>query len=234
MESALITAIDADAREVAISLRQGGWRNGLLVARNVEHGRPGRPPKMFQRETFAGSNKVSASEFARRGGKVSGKRTEVVTILRVLAAWENAAEDGWVPHASKLFPTKEVKLDVDKLPPWDDYYKEVIKEATTPKRKSPLPQSGSGGHIMGSESEVGRNPLFCTPNRSAAEFIQALHNDLNQILAPLPIGYHLSIKDLEKLKTILAAALEIAEKYEPLEWGESKGAALRHADKGRS
>lgn len=110
--------IDHDAREFGLHVIQGGWRLGLLVARNVVKA-PGRVPA----EELA--PKTNASEFARRS------KTSTTRVLRYLDAWERAADAGLVPHASELTPGQEVLthnghpllLDVDALPSWQAYYR---------------------------------------------------------------------------------------------------------------
>ncbi|MCX5045500.1 hypothetical protein OG921_20240 [Aldersonia sp. NBC_00410] len=55
--------MDDDAREFGQHFKQGGWRLGLLVARNVEHGGAGGRPAE-NRSLENGSGKVSMSQFA--------------------------------------------------------------------------------------------------------------------------------------------------------------------------
>src|SRR5262245_40515597 len=105
--------IELDAREFGLHLGQGGWRLGLLVARNVENNGRGRPKKNDR--SF--SEKATAAEFAKLAA------TSRPRVLRFLEAWERAAEDGVVPPSSELSPGEELDwLDVEQLPPWGDYY----------------------------------------------------------------------------------------------------------------
>jgi len=215
-----------DLRELGLWVKSGNWRAGLLVARNVEKDR-GNPARQ---NSDTSDNKVSAREAARIAG------ISVMKILRLLEAWDDAAADGvrGIRPSSELYPGKEVKLDVDKLPPWENYYKPVIekrgqKRASTSPR--PMPSSSSGKQYIGPDSEVGWNPLYCAPNRTAPEFIRLIAADLSKILSPLPEGYHLNATDLERLRDILALALERAEAYTPLTSGESKGKAQQAVDK---
>ena len=71
----------ADAQEFGQHVRQGGWRLGLLVARNVV-----RAPGRVSIETLA--PKTNATRF----GELSGVST--TKVLRYLAAWNLAAEQG--------------------------------------------------------------------------------------------------------------------------------------------
>lgn len=64
-------------------VKLGGWRLGLLVARNVEKGTPGRPSENVPIGTF----KRSAREFAELAGVGKNK------VLRYLEAWNRAAAD---------------------------------------------------------------------------------------------------------------------------------------------
>lgn len=104
---------EIDAREFGLHVQQGGWRLGLLVARNVERGKPGRPPRIVSTET---NSKVSATVFAKLA-KTTNDR-----VLRYLDAWERAADAGHVPHAADLSPGSELELDAERLPQWSSFY----------------------------------------------------------------------------------------------------------------
>jgi hypothetical protein len=106
-------AVEQDAHEFGLHDKQGRWRLGLLVARNVEKGLGDRSLSRRDRDT---KGKVSARGFA-RAAKTSPDR-----VLRYLEAWERAADEGVVPHAADLSPGKEVDLDVEMLPDWEHYY----------------------------------------------------------------------------------------------------------------
>lgn len=122
-----------DAIEFGQHIRAGGWRLGLLVARNVEKGDKGGSKR-------PAASKVSAQEFARVA------KTSAPRVLRFLEAWELAAKDGHVPRASSLKPSQEVnKLDVDTLPDWQHYYQQVVSAKPT------------GGRPRASVSEVAAN-----------------------------------------------------------------------------
>lgn len=104
--------VERDAVEFGLHLRQGSWRLGLLVARNVEKGKGnGRPPKEISAATEV--SKVSAEAFAKKSD-TSGDR-----VLRYLKAWDTAALDGWVPESALLAPGEEPDgLDIASLPDW--------------------------------------------------------------------------------------------------------------------
>jgi hypothetical protein len=100
-----------DAIEFGLHVKQGGWRLGLLVARNVV-----KAPGRISAETLL--PKVSATEFARRA------QTSNDRVLRYLAAWERAADANIVPHADILTPGLDpAGINVDTLPAWSNYYR---------------------------------------------------------------------------------------------------------------
>lgn len=105
------TPLSRDAEEFGIYARSGGWRLGLLVARNVE------------RNTGTGRSvatttlgKVSARAFAEQSG------TSADRVLRYLDAWDRAAEAGHVPPAADLRPGIEFDLPAQETVRWADFY----------------------------------------------------------------------------------------------------------------
>lgn len=104
---------EADAKEFGLHVKQGGWRLGLLVARNVEKG-AGEGGDPHRNDRYGA--KVSAQQFGRDSS------TSAPRILRYLAAWEKAAAAGHVPHAADLTPGEDVDLDVEALPSWNEFY----------------------------------------------------------------------------------------------------------------
>jgi hypothetical protein len=118
--------VKQDAAEFGQHVRLGGWRLGLLVARNVQKGKGqgARQPRNDRHEV----EKVSATRF----GQLAG--TSAPRVLRYLAAWEAAADDGYVKHAADLTPGQEIDLDPGELPPWSKYY--VTKKPKGPKGAS--------------------------------------------------------------------------------------------------
>lgn len=107
-------SVERDAHEFGLHVKQGGWRLGLLVARNVEKGsgQGARQPHRTREEV----GKVSAAEFARLSD------TSADRVLRHLEAWDNAANAGHVKPARKLMPDQDEALDVNALPPWSNFY----------------------------------------------------------------------------------------------------------------
>jgi hypothetical protein len=111
------SATSRDAREFGLHMKQGGWRLGLLVARNVSKGtNHGGDRKSDQRNDRSVDRKVSVKEFARQAG------TSHPRVSRHLDAWNRAADAGHVPHASELTPGVDPDLDWDSLPAWGNFY----------------------------------------------------------------------------------------------------------------
>lgn len=90
-----------DAREFGRFVRQGGWRLGLLVARNCGDG----------------VGKVPIAQFAIEA------RIGTSTVSLYLRAWELAAEANLVPHAAQLTRDSEPTLDTTALPHWQNFYR---------------------------------------------------------------------------------------------------------------
>ncbi len=134
--------IKQDAEEFGRHVRQGGWRLGLLVARNVEQGVGGRGRKGVSSPRY--STKISATAFAEQANvgipkgtkdKPNRDRISVDRVLAYLTAWEKAAEAGLVPAAADLTSGSEVELPAAEA--WSEFYTPI-----------------SGGHNGGS----GRTP----------------------------------------------------------------------------
>ena len=107
--------VELDAREFGIHAKQGGWRLGLLVARNVNNsGKRGVVSKANDSHESLG--KLTIREFAEKAG------TSPERVRKYLMAWNTAAEDDVVPNSRGLHPGQEVDLDVDALPDWSEYY----------------------------------------------------------------------------------------------------------------
>lgn len=133
--------VEMDAKEFGEHVRNGGWRLGLLVARNVadDHGAKPWEDEGVSRMTWyrrqqnvtdannlAIVTKISSRAFARQAGNISDP-----TVNKYLKAWNLAAVDGHVPSSANLAPGQEVdfsKTDADGeliLTPklWDFYFK---------------------------------------------------------------------------------------------------------------
>jgi hypothetical protein len=93
-------SIKNDACEFGRHFKQGGWRLGLLVARNVAPRKPGQP-KADGGENSPENGKVSISEFARLAG-VSKSH-----VLYYYRAWQLAAKADECQLAEQLLPGDE-------------------------------------------------------------------------------------------------------------------------------
>lgn len=107
----IASTIELDAHEFGLHLKQGGWRLGLLVARNVEPGEGQGQPRGERREEA----KISATEFSRLAfGHANGEKR----VMRYYRAWGRYADKGKVPHADDLRPGDEPNINWDRLPHW--------------------------------------------------------------------------------------------------------------------
>jgi hypothetical protein len=134
--------VEHDAREFGAHLRMKGWRLGLLVARCVEHGKPG--PSSAPAEQ---NSKVSINAFATSAGV--GRNT----LSAYLAAWDRAARQGVVPPRSELRPGADPELDWDELPFWEIYYR-------PPGRSNRFAPHAADSQSHEDESEIN---LYYTP-----------------------------------------------------------------------
>lgn len=106
--SAEPSQLDRDAKEFGIGVRCGGWRLGLLVARNVAPGKAGRP-KAGDNHSLE-NDKVSMNAFAEQAG-VSPSHVKYY-----FDAWELAAQAGLVPKSDQIiFGDEEVDVDIDSI-----------------------------------------------------------------------------------------------------------------------
>lgn len=125
--------IDCDAIEFGSHFKQGGWRLGLLVARNCE-------PKQGKRTDLAtsGEVKVSCEEFATKAGVSSS------TVKYYYAAWELAAESGYCLSAKELSPGQDDLEDFDeddheRREIWAKFYQKA-REPKQSKQKAQEPE----------------------------------------------------------------------------------------------
>jgi hypothetical protein len=105
----MATAIEKDAREFGLHDKQGGWRLGLLVARNVEREGGASNPR-------SENHKVSARQFA------ADSSTTHSRVLRYLDAWNRAAKKKLVPASNALIPGEEPELNIEALPDWKEFF----------------------------------------------------------------------------------------------------------------
>lgn len=107
MAARKLSQTEIDAGEFGIGVRCGGWRLGLLVARNVAPAKAGRS----KAENHSLENeKVSMNRFAELAG-VSPSQVKYH-----YDAWEFAAQAGLVPRAEQIsLGDEEVCIDVDAI-----------------------------------------------------------------------------------------------------------------------
>ena len=140
--------VKEDAAEFGVHVKAGGWRLGLLVARNVEKGQGG--PRTVSTGTVS---KVTAREFAEASG------TSPARVLRYLKAWESAAKDNIVPAADRLRPGHSMNLDAERLPDWSDYYAVAgLNGVSEERRKSYEAAADEAGTTAGNVARTANNP----------------------------------------------------------------------------
>lgn len=125
----MVNQIDCDATEFGSHFRQGGWRLGLLVARNCK-------PKQGQRNlaTSGEVEKLSCDQFATKAG------VSASTVKYYYAAWELAAEAGYCLPAKDLVPGQDDLEDFDeddheRREIWSKFYQKA-REPKKPKQQT--------------------------------------------------------------------------------------------------
>ena len=143
-----------DAREFGLHIKQGGWRLGLLVARNVAPGAgTGGGGTDGSHRSNRNGEKVSARSFAEEAG------TGPARVLRYLTGWEKAAGTGTVPHAADLNPDSEPALDVETLPEWEDFYSSPVGRNVGDDRQGALRRQAKADGVGPSKVvDVASNP----------------------------------------------------------------------------
>lgn len=144
-----VSQTQRDAEEFGIGVRCGGWRLGLLVARNVAPAKAGRP----KADNHSLENeKVSMNRFAELAG-VSPSHVKYH-----YDAWEFAAQAGLVPAADKItMGDEEVCIDVDAIEDeendrthWSFFY----KMAKNPPEKQSAKKESKSEEKSKPESQV--------------------------------------------------------------------------------
>lgn len=133
------TQLNSDAKEFGVGVRCGGWRLGLLVARNVAHGGSGGRPTAENRSPENGSEKVSISKFAELAG-VSKSHVKYY-----LDAWELAAKAGLVPSSDQITPGEDdIDIEADSIEVEDNprtHWTHFYQLAKTPQKESKEPKT---------------------------------------------------------------------------------------------
>jgi len=159
--------VQRDAEEFGVHVKAGGWRLGLLVARNVEKLGRGRP----RNSEVSEFSKVPASVFAGIAG-ITDK-----TVMRYLSAWEHAAADGIVPPAANLSPGQDIDLDLDKLGDWSAYYPpggSDLQKASQERRKTYEASAEEEGTTAAQVARVvGSKPALAAAIKSDPEVAEA-------------------------------------------------------------
>ncbi|QGJ90100.1 MerR-like helix-turn-helix DNA binding domain protein [Mycobacterium phage Indlulamithi] len=142
--------IEKDASEFGVGVRCGGWRLGLLVARNVmKVGQGTRSDLPTSGQVDGQVTKVSANQFAKLAGVSSS------TVDYYYNAWQFAAKASLVPDAEKVKPGDEdICVDADAIEDednprthWSHFYglaKNPPKESKKAEKKQdskPEPES---------------------------------------------------------------------------------------------
>jgi hypothetical protein len=188
-------SIEEDARAFGQHFKQGGWRLGLLVARNVEphkgQGKP-RPPvdEAESEQQSPSSEKVSGAEFAAKAG-VSKQN-----VAYYFKAWQLAADAGQCPHAESMSPDDDQALDhIDEedehtRDQWLVYYRKA-------RDGGGQSQSGQSGNKAGSGSKSTNTSTAETKAWKAVEALAKTSEQLSEKLVKVVSSTPLQGEDAE-------------------------------------
>lgn len=175
-------SIGEDAREFGRHFKQGGWRLGLLVARNCEPGKPGRPKADAENPSREmDSGKVSFTDFA---GEAGVSQSHVSYYYK---AWKLAADDGKCQHAQSLSPEDE---DLDDLEEDDEHTRELwskyLEKAKVPEKPR---RSGNPKGANASQSRDGASSVKATQAvESLVKTSEQLSKRLVQVISATPLS----------------------------------------------
>jgi hypothetical protein len=172
--------LERDAAEFGIGVRCGGWRLGLLVARNVEPGTAGRPTE--ESRTSAQLTKVSGRKFAEMAG-VSARSVDYY-----YKAWDLAAQAGLVPKADQIaFGDDEVAVDIDSIEvednprtQWGHFYG-LAKNPPKEKEKKKEPEKPSTPTEVDKDFGIVPEPTVSDEDKAEAD-AKIIRNELLEIL----------------------------------------------------
>lgn len=210
--------LDKDADEFGAHVKAGGWRLGLLVARNVHVGEHGGDRSSA---TLQLKEKVTAAEFAKKAG-VSER-----TVRNYYKAWELAADAGKVTHAAKL--DKDSLEDLDQMEDddetdenrrqiWRDFLRAAIRgnKKETPPAPKPNPrapqQNSTPAETPEKEEEIDTSDIdsgiMSTALTDMLETTRVLNGKVKAVETIL------NERDLEVLDEIESEARELIETIE--------------------
>lgn len=163
--------IEFDALEFGQHVKLGGWRLGLLVARNVEKSKAGRPAA---NRNNCNDFKMSATKFAELAGVSTPK------VLRYLDAWNKAAADiEELPSSDELAPGNEIDLSEEwcEAHPWSAYYSTANKKPDEKPEGTPPSQEEQNRTFR---ETITRDPEFA---KAAAEALREVAPETQQVTA---------------------------------------------------
>lgn len=127
---------ELDAREFGVGVRCGGWRLGLLVARNVAPAKAGRTSannRSLENDS-SGTKKVSMNQFADLAG------VSVSHVKYYYDAWQLAAKAGLVPASETIeFGDDNIAVDIDSIEDEDNprtFWTWFYSQAKNPPKKT--------------------------------------------------------------------------------------------------
>lgn len=187
-----VSQIDSDAKEFGVGVRCGGWRLGLLVARNVAKGTAGRPKADANHSLENDSPaKVSMNQFAELAG------VSVSHVKYYYDAWELAAKASLVPSAEKIMPGEDdIDVEADSIEVednprthWSHFYQ--LAKNPPPKPKEPEKKQDSKPDREVDEdfgiadSDSDDEPESMTETERAEADSTILRNELLEVLESL-------------------------------------------------
>lgn len=184
-----VNQINADAKEFGVGVRCGGWRLGLLVARNVAPGKAGRPAKADENHSPE-NNKVSMNRFAELAG------VSVSQVKYHYDAWELAAAAGLVPAADKInvgdedVDVEADSIEVDENPRthWTHFYQQAKNPPEKPKKpekkedSKPKVDDAELDKDFGISDDSDDEPESMTEEERAEADSSILRNELLEVL----------------------------------------------------
>jgi hypothetical protein len=199
-----------DAREFGLHVKQGGWRLGLLVARNVNPSNG----QGTRTDLVRSQGRVSAVAFAREAG-LSNQ-----TVSLYLEAWERAADVGHVPHAADLGPGAEPPIDADALPAWEGFYQSPVGRTVDEERRAALrAQAEADGVGPSKVIDIASNPKalaaaikadVLTANAALQALQERTRSGHREPAVPRELSLSVVLSEITRVKQLLRRALNDA------------------------